>query len=206
MEVAQTLFIHPFSRNNLICISNGLMATEDVRKDLISEKQKGKQAMEEFVDKHLGEGPQSEFFTPIKMKLKTFSTLKKIAKKRVNNKIIPIKSHSNMFGQLALIMQTRHVDFKKVLEYPVAPYPWSLCGSMGELRKTSKASLLHALEKDFTSDDNFAGETVTVLDGMALVQKTRTTRETFGVISDILLRTVLFLGKDSKRIDLVFDE
>ena len=152
MVVAQTMFVNPFS-HNLICISNGLVATEDVRKDLISAEQRGKQTMEEFVDKHLGERPQSVFFTK-KMKLKTFSTLKKTAKNRVTNKIIPIKSHSNMFGQLALIIQSRHVD--------PCLYPWSLC-----------ASLLHALENNVTSDDNVEGETVTVLDGMALLQKDR---------------------------------
>ena len=58
--------------------------------------------MKDFVDKRLCEEP--EFFTPIKMKLKTFSSLKKTAKNKAKDKVIPIKSHSNMFGQLALIM------------------------------------------------------------------------------------------------------
>ena len=49
MDVAQTLFVHPFSHNDLICISNGLVATEDVKKDLITAEQKGKQAMKDFV-------------------------------------------------------------------------------------------------------------------------------------------------------------
>ena len=40
---------------------------------------------------------------------------------------------------------------------------------------------------------------------MALIQKAKTARQTFGDLSYTLLRTVLFLGKDSKRIDLVFD-
>ena len=76
---------------------------------------------------------------------------------------------------------------------------------MGELRKTNKASLLHTLEKDVTPDNTVEGNIVTVLDGMALIQKAKTAGQTFGDLSDTLLRTVLFLGKDSKRIDLVFD-
>ena len=118
MDVAQTLFVHPFSYNDLICISNGLVAAKDVKKDLITAEQKGKQAMNDFVDKRLCEEP--EFFTPIKkMKLKTFSSLKKTAKSKVKGKVIPIKSHSNMFGQLALIMQTRDIDLRKLFEYPL---------------------------------------------------------------------------------------
>ena len=98
------------------------MATEDVKKDLLTAEQKGKQAMKDFVDKHLCEEP--EFFTPIKkMKLKTFSSLKKTAKIKIKDKVIPIKSHSNMFGQLALIMQTCDIDLRKLFEYPVGPYP-----------------------------------------------------------------------------------
>ena len=71
-----------------------------------------------------------------------------------------------MFDQLALIMQTSDIDLRKLFEYPVGPYPWSLCGPMGELRKTNKASLLHTLEKDVTLDNTVEGNIVTVLDGM----------------------------------------
>ena len=46
---------------------------------------------------------------------------------------------------------------------------------------------------------------LSLLDGMAFIQMTKTAAQTFGDLSDTLLRTVLFLGKDSKRIDLVFD-
>ena len=180
------------------------MATEDVKKNLITAEQKGKQAMKDFVDKHLCEEP--EFFTTIKkMKLKTFSSLKKTAKNKFKNKVIPIKLQSNMFGQLALIMQTREIDLRKLFEYPVGPYPWSLCGPTGELRKTNNASLLHTLEKDVTPGDTVEDNIVTVLDGMTLIQKAITAGQTFGDLCDTLLRTVLFLGKDSKRLDLVFD-
>ena len=109
-----------------------------------------------------------------------------------------------MFGQLALIMQTRNVDLREVFEYPIGPYPWSLSGPMGELRKTNKASLLHALEKDIVPEETVDDRTVTVIDGMALVQKAKTIGKTFGDLSDTLLRTVMALGKDSQRIEVVF--
>ena len=36
VDVGQALFVHPISHNDLICIPNGQVATEDVKKDLIT--------------------------------------------------------------------------------------------------------------------------------------------------------------------------
>ena len=76
---------------------------------------------------------------------------------------------------------------------------------MGELRTTSKASLLHLIEKDVNTEEFVEGETVAVLDGIALVQKLRTSGKTFGELSQDLAEIVLALGKNSSRIDFVFD-
>ena len=46
---------------------------------------------------------------------------------------------------------------------------------------------------------------MTVLDGMALVQKLRTSGKTFRELSQDLAEIVLALGKNSSRIDLVFN-
>ena len=78
------------------------------REDLLNAKEKGMETMEEFITSRLTENPEVEFFNPIKkMKLKTFSTMKKTITNKVKDKIIPVKSHSNMFDQLALLTQTR---------------------------------------------------------------------------------------------------
>ena len=65
--------------------------------------------------------------------------MKKTSKVSVKDKIVPMRAHSNLFGQLTLIMQTRNLDLKEVFEYPLGPYRWSLCGVMGELRKSNKS-------------------------------------------------------------------
>ena len=112
------------------------------------------------------EHAEVEFFQPIKkMKLKTFINMKKTVKVSVKDKVVPIRSHSNLFGQLALIMQTRNVNLKEIFEYPLGPYPWSLCGDMGELRKTNKSSLMHILEKDVETEETVDGSYVTIIDG-----------------------------------------
>ena len=76
---------------------------------------------------------------------------------------------------------------------------------MGELWKASKATLLHFLEKDVIPEASIEGQTVTILDGMALVQKLKTPGKTFGDLSQDLVDVVLYLGRDSSRIDLVFN-
>ena len=206
INVAKNVFINPFLQSCLISISNGMVANDAVRDDLLSAKEKGIKAMEEFITSRLSENSQGEFFSPIKkLKLKTFSTLKKTTVNKTKTIMIPVKSHSNMFGQLALLMQKRDIDLREVFKYPLGPYPWSLCGAMGELRKTSKATLLHLLEKDVIPEGSIEGQTVTILDGMALVQKLKTSGKTFGDLSQDLVDIVLRLGRDSSRIDLVFD-
>ena len=131
--------------------------------------------------------------------------MKKTAKNNVKNKVIPIESHTNMFEQLALLMQHHGINLKKVFEYPIGPYPWLLCGSMVELRKTCKSTLLQILEKGVDPGKQIDDESTTVLDGTALVRKIKTSGKTFGEMSDVLLQTVLNHGGNSRRIGLVFD-
>ena len=69
------------------------------------------------------------------MKLRTFATMKKNTKNKVENKVIPTESHNNMFGQLTLLMQHLETNLKEVYDYPIGSYLWSLCGDMEELRK-----------------------------------------------------------------------
>ena len=205
-NIFENVFINPFSQNNLLCISNGLVATEDVKKDLLQAKERGKAAMEVFIESRLTPEAEAEFFSPIKkLKLKSFSSLKKSVQVKVKNKQIPIKSNSDLFGQLALIMQTRTIDLRHVFAFPLGPHPWSLAGVMGELKKSNKATLLHMLEKDVDPIEDIVEQVITIVDGMAVVQKTRTCDKTFGQLAECVLRTVVNLGKQSDTIHLVFD-
>ena len=54
-DTAQNLFINPFTPNDLLCISNGSLATEAVKSDLLGALQKGKDAMQTFIDDRLDE-------------------------------------------------------------------------------------------------------------------------------------------------------
>ena len=74
---------------------------------------------------------------------------------------------------------------------------------MGELRKICKSTLLQEI-KGVDPEKQINDETTTALDGIALVRKIKTSRKTFGEMSDILLQTVLNHGGNSRKIDLVF--
>ena len=130
--------------------------------------------MDNFIQERLIEENETDFYTPIKkMKLQTFTNMKKVVKVSVKDRLMPMKSHSNLFGQLALIIQTQNINLRDVFKYPLGPYPWPLCGVMGELRKSNKASLLHKLEKGIQPLEYIVGQHVTIIDGMALVQKSQ---------------------------------
>ena len=149
INVLQEIFINPFSDSDLICISNGLATTDIVRDNLLNAVDYGKSAMQMFGKYLLEEGATVDFFEPMKMQnLKTFSHLTKTVNIHVKDREIPIKVHRNLFGQIAIIMQKRNIQFK-VFAYPLGPLPWSLAGVMRELRKTSKVALVHKIEKAF---------------------------------------------------------
>ena len=74
---------------------------------------------------------------------------------------------------------------------------------MGELRKICRSTLLQEI-KGVDPEKQINDETTTALDGIALVRKIKTSRKTFGEMSDILLQTVLNHGGNSRRIDIVF--
>ena len=48
-------FVSPFSKIELVCISNGMTATIEIKDDLLSAEEKGRAAMKEFLESRLAE-------------------------------------------------------------------------------------------------------------------------------------------------------
>jgi len=100
-----------------------------------------------FFNKRLSEDSTVSIYEPIKKQnLKTFSSMTKVKVTKVKDRTIPIKAQSDLFGRLAVIMQSRKINLEEVFEYPLGPHPWPLTNLTGGLRKTNKAALLHKLE------------------------------------------------------------
>ena len=107
------------------------------------------------------------------MNLATFKNLTKVVKVSVKERMIPLKYHRDVFGQISIIMQKRLIDMKEVLSFPLEPLAWSLAGVAGDLNKTNKASLLHKIEQNAPPLEEVPRKSVGIFDGMAEVQAYR---------------------------------
>ena len=99
-----------------------------------------------------------------------------------------------------MMSQHRNIDVKEIFVFPLGPVPWALADSMGTLKKTNKAILMHDLEKMQSQMKN----TCTVIDGMALVRKIKTVGLTYGEFALKLFNTALSKNSSSARADVVY--
>ena len=206
IEVMTNTFIDPLSDNDLLCISNGLAATESISEDLQQAKHRGEEALTAFIADRLSDEAKVSIYDPIKkLKLQTFSSLRRSIKVKCKDKTIQIKATRNLFGQIAIIMQKRDLDLKEVFKYPLGPFPWALAGVMGDLKKTNKATLLNEFEKLTEPLDSLPDDYASIFDGMAIVQKARATGLTFGELAHQTFQSILSSSRGAKRIDVVFD-
>ena len=207
--IIQTLlesFIDQLSQNDLVCISNGVLATGKVRDDLIGAREKGEAAMETFIETRLLKGTTMSMFDPIKkLILGTFSSIYKNIKITCKNKEVSLGASRSLFAQICIVMQRREIDLKKVLKVSLEPFPWLLAGQNGELKKTSKVAILHALEKDVEPMDDYPHSHVFIIDGMTLIQMIKPSGMMYAKLADKLLKAVLARNKKAVKTDVIFD-
>ena len=60
---------------------------------------------------------------------------------------------------------------QEVFKSLLGPLPWALAETLGTLKKTSKASLLHKLEGNVDPIESIDGCFALIVDGMAFVQQ-----------------------------------
>ncbi|KAG1654877.1 hypothetical protein GQR58_024815 [Nymphon striatum] len=207
-ENVHEIIVNPFSeQRDLISITSGLAATPTIRDHLLNAITYGQDAMELFRSERLGADSIKEFFDPLKRQnLQTFSTLRPKKVLKVNQKEVVLKADRELFGRMAVIGQSRDIDLKEVFSFPLGPIPWSLGDEFGMLRKTNKAAITTALEKNIEYVESVPQNSATLLDGMAVVQKLKIDQSnTFGDIAQKFSASISQAGFASKRIDVVFD-
>ena len=127
MGILETTFIKPLCPLPLMCISTGVVANKKVAKDMLLAETLGKGAMRKFLDIWLGGQRTLCFFNPIKkMKLSTFSNMKKVKPCKVNSKIVPLQTTKELFVKISLVTQIKSFDLRSIFKSPLGLLPRAL--------------------------------------------------------------------------------
>ena len=98
---------------------------------------------------------------------------------------------------------------KDVLTYSLRKFPSPIATADGNLVKTSKAKLMHEIEKrvENTDVEFISADNALLLDCMALIQTIKHIPESFGAFVEVMLKRILSLASNarSKRVDFVCD-
>ena len=97
INVINENFISPFEDQELISLSSGILPTEKITSDLLTAEEKGLSALNTFNEKRLVK-QTTDFYEPIKkLKLSTFSKLKKSVKIKIQDKIVQLTAEKKHF-------------------------------------------------------------------------------------------------------------
>lgn len=152
-------FVNPFvtSEGNaypkLVSLSSCTEASDTAAADLLNAQQHGMKEFKAFAHGRLTSSPPAaKFHDPIKkLKLETFAVKRATASGRLGRVASILRADHSVFSRIALVAQTREMNLREVLSYPLGPYPWSLATLSGTLMKTSKSALLPLLTTDVTA-------------------------------------------------------
>lgn len=206
--------INPFENDpenhDLVSLSNGIMAPDDVAADLAHAYDRGNEAFKQFVSNKLLVKEPDIFSTIPKMKLKTFGTLNKPASRTTSkSQVVSLKTDRNTFARLFVIGQKRSIDVRKILSFCLGPYPLSLATATGNICKTTKATLLKSFQSEFPDSviDDVPAATCVVIDAMAVLQSTVHVPETYGELAEDILARILAVARkfNASRVDFVSD-
>ena len=92
-----------------------------------------------------------------------------------------------------------------LLHYELGPVPWSLATPDRGLVKTDKSCLLHLLESGTLPVEDVPPMAALILDGMAVLQTTRPTGDTFSPLADQVFRYATQGLISGGRVDFVVD-
>ncbi|KAL8619632.1 hypothetical protein ACOMHN_019687 [Nucella lapillus] len=212
-SVEETLanWANPFKCNtDLMNIASGTVASKEIADDLKNAHTKGETDYATFKRERLeSDEPTKKFYDSMKKaSLKTFgSAAKKRKTKYSDGRSVILKADRWLFGRMILMGQSRNLNMKDLMCFPLGPHPWSLATPDGSLRKTNKAALATNIKKDAQLQDSLAAHSATIIDGMALVQTAKFDGQqpTFDEIADRIFSMAIREASLSTRLDIVFD-
>ena len=141
-------------QDSLVSLATAAMPPMEIAHDLMNASKVGEEAFEAFRTRRLETNTIDFFATMKKQKLKTFIDVytKKVTCK---GKEIVLKADRNLFGHIIVVAQTRKLEMKKVISYPLGPIPLALANADGSLRKTDKAKFMNDIAQNVPVVDVF---------------------------------------------------
>ena len=167
--------VNPFNveGTDLLHLSSGVVASEEVKGDLLGAEEVGISSFSSFCKERL-QKESDAFFEPIKrQKLATFQSMKKKTVTKVNGKMVTLRADRKLLARLVFIAKVRNIDIKHLMTYCLGPLPLPLATEQGTLVKTNKASLMHHLETSVENKvvvDSIPARSTWIIDGIAMLQ------------------------------------
>ena len=161
---------------------------DDVAETLVNSTKKGRDQMNNFIQKRINSNTTSFWDGIPRNKVKSFSSVStNISVKATEEKLITVNADRDLLGRPLVAANARQINLREVLAYELSPVPCSLAHQDGSLRKTTKSALCSILEKNVTVLPRLpvsTSDTVNIIDGMALVQRMKSRGgRTFGELS-----------------------
>ena len=159
---------------NLVSVTNGDVASEEIRHDLLGAEEIGKTIVKELVQDRLIK-KDVKFHDRVKQqKLKTFETLYCVPVSLDNNKTVTLKADRDLLRRVVVASESVHnVAVDELLQRELSPAPLSIATPKGSLREASGKSYLSKILQQHVSKSQHPvsqSETRTIIDGMAAVK------------------------------------
>ena len=208
MNLLQYSFINSAEESSLISLSGDIIPTEAIRRDLEDAYDKGKSAMDTFIDLFLVNMSKSIYNPLKKLRLGTFTNMNKKVKVKVKGRDVQFSSQSEIFGKIALIAQSRSIVLQEIFKYPLRSVPYAFADgiSVGAMIKTKKGRSAGRIRKVYYICQQFSKSYCSIVHGMALVRKVKCVGLTFDPAADEIFNAALSSSNGSTRIDAVFNE
>lgn len=197
----------------LISVSTGDVAADDIRTDILTAEEKGEGLVKEFVKDRLMKKSTTNFFAKLpKIKSKTLGTMYKVQVKVKKDAVVVVKAERDIFRRLLVVSDGgRNVDLANILQYELSPVPLALAGMNHQLHSTNKSALAEILTKTIEVETELPksdSSSCLLIDGHAMIQalgKPEGAR-TFGDLANIFFKNIRRRFEAGfQRVDVVFD-
>lgn len=198
-------------------IATGVVASENISRDLLNANETGKMALKEYVDSRLN-SELTKLSVPLKKKkLQTFDSVHVMKDTPKKQQMASAESDRDLFGRLLVVSKDRKIDLETLFEYELSTVPVAIANPDGSLFKSNKAQTLKDLETEASASlhhDDFMStirgqkdQTAIFIDHMACVQRVcfRTGMNTFGDVTDSLGRYIISAFSEGDIVQVISD-